>query len=201
MSVSRLHGGRHWVSALAALLALSLAAEGYAADRPKPKPWQTLDNCRYMDRKGNDGDSFGLQCGQQKFVLRLYFVDAPETNLTYGERSREQAEHFGASLDDTLKAGYQARDLVRNALGAGFLVLTKKASAPGRSSEPRYYGLVHVGGRYLHEVLLVEGLARPKGVSSAMPDGERSRDYLKKLGALEEQARLQRKGVWARSTR
>ena len=42
-------------------------------------------------------------------VLRLYFVDTPETNLTYGERTRQQAAYFGASLDDTLKAGAQAR--------------------------------------------------------------------------------------------
>jgi endonuclease YncB( thermonuclease family) len=188
-------------AAIAGLLVLFVASNVGAADRPKPKPWQRLDNCRYVDHQGNDGDSFALLCGSQKFILRLYFVDAPETGLQYGERVREQAEHFGATLDDTLKAGQRAKDLARNALGAGFIVLTKKASAPGRSSEPRYYGLVHAGGRYLHEVLLLEGLARPKGVTTTLPDGERSRDYLKKLGALEEQARAQRKGAWARSAR
>ena len=180
-----------------ALAAALLAAPALAAD----KQWQKLEHCRYVERPANDGDSFGVQCGGEKFVLRLYFVDTPEANLNFGERSREQAEHFGVSLDNTLKAGYQARDLVRKTLGGEFLVLTKKASAPGRSSEPRYYGLVHARGRYLHEVLLLEGLARPKGMPTAMPDGERSRDYLPKLGALEQQAHTQKKGAWARATR
>ncbi len=184
---------------LLAIAAMLFAVQAVAAN--KPKPWQKLENCRYVDRPANDGDSFGVECGRDKFVLRLYFVDVPEANLNYGERSREQAEHFGATIDDTLKAGYRARDMVRNALGAGFLVLTKKASAPGRSSEPRYYGLVHVGGRYLHEGLVREGLARVKGVTTVLPDGEPSKTYLPKLGALEQQARTQRKGAWARSTR
>jgi len=184
---------------LLCLLTSLFAVHGFAAD--KAKAWQTLDHCRYVDRPANDGDSFGVQCGRSKLVLRLYFVDAPEVNLNFGERSREQAQHFGVSLDDTLKAGYQARDLVRNTLGAGFIVLTKKASAPGRGKEARYYGLVHAGGRYLHEVLIAEGLARAKGVTTTLPDGERSRDYLVKLGAMEERARVQRKGAWAHSTR
>ena len=183
------------------LLASLLAAQGYAADKPKPKPWQKLENCRLVNRPANDGDSFGVQCGGEKFVLRLYFVDAPEDDLKFNERSNEQAQHFGVSLDDTLKAGRQARDLVQSMLSGPFLVLTRKANAQGRSSEPRYYGLVHVGGRYLHEVLLLEGLARVKGVTTTMPDGEKSRDYLKKLRALEDQARVRRKGAWARSTR
>lgn len=186
---------------LAGLALAILAGQVLAADRPKPRPWQTLEHCSYVQRPANDGDSFGVQCGREKFVLRLYFVDAPEANLSYGERTREQAQHFGATLDDTLQAGYQARDLVRSSLSGPFLVLTRKANAQGRGSEPRYYGLVHVGGRYLHEVLLLEGFARVKGVTATMPDGERSRDYLTKLGALEQQARAQRKGAWARSSR
>jgi len=186
---------------LLGLLVSLLAVQSYAADKSKPKPWQKLEHCRYVERPANDGDSFGVQCGSEKFVLRLYFVDTPEDDLKFNERSREQAEHFGVSLDDTLKAGYRARDMVRSMLSGPFLVLTRKANAQGRSSEPRYYGLVHVGGRYLHEVLLLEGLARVKGVTTTMPDGERSRDYLPKLGAFEQQAHMQRKGAWARSTR
>ena len=186
---------------LFALVASLFAVQCFAADREKPKPWQTLEQCRYVARPANDGDSFGVQCGGEKFVLRLYFIDTPETSMQYGERVQEQAEHFGVSFEDTLRAGQRAKVLVRSALGGPFLVLTKMASAPGRSKEARYYGLVHVGGRYLHEVLLLEGLARVKGVTTAMPDGEKSRDYLKKLRALEDQARVRRKGAWARSTR
>jgi len=196
-----------WIAACAAALALLHAGAGLAADnavhkrKPPEKKWQTLEGCRYQAREANDGDSFGLQCASRKFVLRLYFVDTPEANLQYGERVREQAQHFGTTLDETLNAGYRARDLVRNLLGGAFVVLTKRASAPGRSSEPRFYGLVHVGGRYLHEVLLAEGLAQVKGVTSALPDGTPSRDYLKRLRALENQARVERKGAWAKSSK
>jgi endonuclease YncB( thermonuclease family) len=92
-----------------------------------------------------------------------------------------------------------ARDLVRSLLEGAFVVQTREASAPGRSREPRYYGLVLVGGRYLHEVLLAEGLARLKGVSTALPDGTQSRDYRRRLRALEKQARIERKGAWEKS--
>jgi endonuclease YncB( thermonuclease family) len=194
--------------ACATVLALAHAAGVLAADngahkhKSPEKKWQSLDNCRYLERDANDGDSFGLQCASRKFVLRFYFVDAPETSLQPdAERVREQALHFGATFDDTLNAGYRARDYVRSMLGGAFVVLTKRASAPGRSKDARYYGLVQVGGRYLHEALLAEGLARVKGVTTALPDGTPSRTYLGRLRALENQARVERKGVWARSSK
>jgi hypothetical protein len=117
----------------------------------------------------NDGDSFHVRCGADEFVLRLYFVDTPETNLLYPERTREQAEHFGASLDDTLKAGARARSFVREALRGPFTVTTRKASAPGRAKDPRFYGMVEVGGRNLDEMLVLQGLARAKGVAASVP--------------------------------
>ena len=59
-----------------------------------------------LDHKGNDGDSFALQCGNQKFILRLYFVDAPETDQSvWRARASSRRMHFGVSIDETLKAG------------------------------------------------------------------------------------------------
>ena len=52
----------------------------------------TLTNCQYVAAKDNDGDSFRVRCGTDELTLRLYFVDAPETNLRYPERTREQRE-------------------------------------------------------------------------------------------------------------
>src|SRR6185503_13552166 len=63
------------------------------------KEWLTLTGCTYVAHKNNDGDSFHVRCGADEFVLRLYFVDTPETNMTYGNRTQEQAAHFGATLD------------------------------------------------------------------------------------------------------
>ena len=47
----------------------------------------------------NDGDNSRVRCGAKEFIVRLYFVDAPETNLGYPERTREQSEYFGAALE------------------------------------------------------------------------------------------------------
>ncbi len=54
------------------------------------------------EHKDNDGDSFRVRCGDKEFRARLYFVDAPETTLTYAERTREQSLHFGITLDETM---------------------------------------------------------------------------------------------------
>ena len=181
------------------------AGQGLAAGKTNgksaEKKWHTLDNCRYQELEGNDGDSFGLQCASRKFILRLYFVDTPEKSLQYGDRVQEQAKHFGVSLDDTLAAGARAGVFVHELLRGPFVVMTKRSNASGRSKQPRYYGLVQVDGRYLHEMLLAEGLARVHGTNTALPDGTKSRDHLRKLEALENQARAQRMGIWARSSR
>jgi endonuclease YncB( thermonuclease family) len=195
-----------WLVGCAAALALAWASPGFSAEngshkrKSGGKPWQSLENCRYVERDGNDGDSFGVQCGRSKFILRLYFVDAPETRADFGtDRVREQMKYFGVAFEDLLGAGHRANEYSRNALGGPFTVQTKKSSAPGRSKEQRLYGLVQIGGRWLHEALLAEGLARVKGVTTALPDGTPSRNYLGRLRALESQARAERRGLWARS--
>jgi endonuclease YncB( thermonuclease family) len=176
-----------------ALLFVFLVGNAAAA----PQPWSTLEGCTYVPHKNNDGDSFHVRCGEDAFVLRLYFVDAPETNLLYPERTREQAEHFGATLDDTLKAGKKAASLTRDTLKGPFTVITRKAAAAGRGKELRYYGMVQVGGRNLDEILVLQGLARAKGVGAAVP-GEKSRAHAERLQLLEAEAMHKGRGLWAR---
>lgn len=159
-----------------------------------PGPWATL-SCSYVNHKNNDGDSFHVKCGEDAFVLRLYFVDTPETHLLYPERTREQAEHFGATLDDTLRAGAKARAFVRETLKGPFTVVTRKAAAAGRGKETRYYGMVQVGGRNLDEILVLQGLARAKGVGASVP-GEKSRAHAERLRLLEGEAKQKRRGLW-----
>ena len=180
-----------------AALALWLAAVSAAGAAAAATPWSTLDGCRLVPHANNDGDSFHVRCGDDAFVLRLYFVDAPETHLLYPERVREQAEHFGATLDATLKAGAQARVYVREALKEPFTVVTRKAAAPGRAKDPRVYGLVRVGGRGLDEMLVLAGLARAKGVAASVP-GEKARSRAQRLQLLEDQAKAKGRGLWAR---
>lgn len=165
--------------------------------------WQRCGHCfplRHID-KNNDGDSFRVKCGEKDFVLRLYFVDAPETTLREAERTRQQSEHFGVSLEETMKAGVQATALARDTMKGSFDVWTKWTSGGGRGKEVRYYGLVEVDGKSLVEILVSSGLARIVGQVVPLPNGEKSTVYKKRLAALETEARKQRVGVWAHSTK
>ncbi len=166
-----------------------------ASDR---KEWLHLTDCQYVEQTYNDGDSFHVQCGEHEFVLRLYFVDAPEATLRYPERTREQSEYFGVTLDETLRAGRQATLVVRQRLQTPFAVWTRWASAGGRTKTPRYYGFVEVEGQSLAELLVREGLARMKGVTATGPTGE-SRVVRKTLETLERTAKTHKRGIWATS--
>ena len=171
-------------------------ATGTAAEK---KEWVELTNCTYVVAQYNDGDSFRFKSGTNEFVVRLYFVDAPETNLRYPERTREQSEYFAVTLDEAMKAGAEARDAVRELLRDPFVVWTRWASAAGRGKETRYYGIVEINGKDLAEALVSKGLARAKGVTVNGPRGQKTKVRFEKLRRLEEDARIRRAGVWANS--
>jgi endonuclease YncB( thermonuclease family) len=185
---------RIWHVTAVALLVFVASWPSSAAER---RAWVTLTDCQYVAAKDNDGDSFRVGCGTNEFNLRLYFVDAPETNLRYPERTREQSEYFGVTLDETMKGGAKARDTVREILRHPFVVRTRWATAAGRAKETRYYALVEVGGKSLAEVLVSQGLARTKGVSPNLPTGEKAKAYVETLEKLEREARQKRLGIWA----
>jgi endonuclease YncB( thermonuclease family) len=193
-----MHASTAW-SSFTQIIALSLwliAWQSWAAER---KEWVMLTNCQYLAHADSDGDSFRVRGGTNEFLLRLYFVDAPETNLRYAERTREQSEYFGITLDETMKGGRTAKDFTRDTLREPFTVWTRWASAAGRSKEPRYYGLVLVGTNRLDEILVSKGLAQPKGVRPNLPTGEKATAHLDRLHALEADAKKQRVGLWASS--
>ena len=164
------------------------------------REWVTLTNCHYLDAADNDGDSFRVRCGEREFVARLYYVDAPETNLKQGERTHEQSLHFGITLDETMKVGVKAKDRVKELLQKPFVVRTRWATAGGRGREPRYYVLVETDEKSLAEILVSEGLAQTKGVAAKLPTGETGRAYKERLEDLEAQAREKRAGAWNTST-
>lgn len=185
---------RSWQSVILALVLSAVAGASRAAET---KPWVTLTNCEYVASESNDGDSFRVRSGTNEFSLRLYFVDAPESTMTYPERVRQQSEHYGITLDETLKAGAKARDRTQALLREPFLVRTRWASAAGRGRETRNYGIVEVGARSLAEVLVSEGLAQAKGVAPNLPSGEKAAAYMKRLEDLQGEARQKRLGAWA----
>ena len=185
---------RLFQSLIISLVLLAIAGASRAAET---RQWVTLTNCEYVTTKNNDGDSFRVRGGTNEFSLRLYYVDAPESTLTYPERVRQQSEHYGITLDEALKAGAKARERAQELLREPFIVRTRWASAAGRGRATRYYCIVEVGGRSLAEVLVSEGLAQTKGVAPNLPSGEKASAYMKRLEDLEGEARRKRVGAWA----
>jgi len=168
-----------------------------AAKRSSSKVWERLDGCRFLSHRGNDGDSFHAIHAGKEYIFRLYFVDAPESDDSYQERTAEQAKYFGISPAEAMKLGESAAAFTRKRLeGRRFTVWTRWRDALGRSRLPRHYAMVKMDGDDLGELLVNNGLARIYGTRVALPDGSDSRTYLRRLAELEDKAKRQRAGGW-----
>ena len=119
--------------------------------------------------------------------------------MLFPQRTSEQADYFGVTIDETKQGGNKATQAVRAFLSQPFVVWTRWASAQGRAKSPRYYGLVVVGGTNLVEYLVSQGMAQIKGVTPNLPTGEKSNSYKQKLLSLETEAREKKAGLWANS--
>ncbi|MGF1656654.1 MAG: helix-hairpin-helix domain-containing protein [Verrucomicrobiales bacterium] len=167
---------------------------------------ESFPNARLIPTDFNDGDSFLVEFpvdGEiQQHVVRLYFVDCPEsTSSSISDRRRllEQARYFGVT-DPMLvvQYGHEATSFVEDLLEKEFTVHTAFASALGRSRKPRIYAMITLqDGRDLAELLTIHGFARAHGVSRAMPDGTSAADYSEYLDDLELVAAIYRQGIWA----
>ena len=162
--------------------------------------WTRIPDCRLVENRWNDGDSFRVQSRGKEHLLRLYFVDAPELDDSFPDRVQQQADYFGISREEVLSVGRRASAFTRQQLGAGpFVVHTRWRKAAGRSYQPRHYAWVEVRGRDLNELLVEAGLARIYGTRVTLPDGRDSRAYLRQLSAAERVAKRLRKGAWGKS--
>src|SRR5213082_2874851 len=175
----------------------ALFGQSWAGEK---KEWIKLTDCRYIDAPDNDGDSFRVRGGDKEFTARLYYVDAPETNLRQGDRTHEQSLHFGITLYETMKAGEKAKQRTKELLQKPFLIWTRWSTAGGRGRESRYYVIVCVDGKSLGEILVTEGLARAKGMAPNLPSGEHAKPYMERLDDLESAAHEKRLGAWTTST-
>src|SRR5947207_11920826 len=182
------------------IVALWLGAFASHASAGDKKEWVKLTDCHYVDAPDNDGDSFRVRGGDKEFTARLYYVDAPETNLRQGDRTHEQSLYFGITLDETMKAGEKAKQRTKELLQKPFLIWTRWATAGGRGRESRYYVIVEIDGKSLGEILVSEGLARTKGMAPNLPSGEHAKAYMERLDDLESAAHEKRLGAWASST-
>ncbi|MCC5842448.1 MAG: helix-hairpin-helix domain-containing protein [Opitutales bacterium] len=164
--------------------------------------WHRLENLRLVDHPANDGDSFYVTDGDTVWLLRLYFVDCPETTAdseTMVRRLREQTRYFGLDRhEDTLRFGHKATGQVREWLAEPFTVYTVFADGMGRSSTQRFFAfVVTADGRDLDFLLVENGLARTHGVGRQDFRGMHRDDRQAHLENLEVAAMLGRRGIWA----
>lgn len=128
--------------------------------------WEMLKDCRLIDNKGNDSDSFHVRANGEEFIFRLYHVDAPESEIdsAVADRVAVQAEHFGFSQEKSLRGGEKAKEFTEKVLSKPFSVVTRWQKALGWSKLQRYYAVVLVGGNDdLAELMVKAGFARAFG--------------------------------------
>ncbi len=182
---------------------LSVMLFGVCPERPaSAAELEVVTGVTLVEAEWNDGDSFKVNADGRELVLRLYFVDCPETSSASKvdrDRIREQQDHFG--LKDpgaVVRFGEQAADYVRQVLSEPFTIHTSYAKALGRSAGGRVYAFVETyDGRDLTHLLVERGLARIHGKTRPSPGGMDSDLVLEELQDLRVGAVLNRQGIWA----
>ena len=208
------------VLALAATLAF-LPAAPKAAEK-----WVERTDCKLADDRFADGDSFALKWKDEngkevERTYRLYGVDCPESDAAdkvLEKRIQEQMDVFGTDRGPVLKFGKEAARFTERALKRGKVRIMTRGKLgqevpkhPGRPQ--RRYAMVEVMDesgkpRWLHELLLENGLARAYGEEVAWPPKEEERhgekaaaqDFRKTLDNLERLARSRKAGIWGAKT-
>jgi len=170
------------------------------------EPLREFKNCQLIDETWADGDSFHVRFpevvgGARDHVVRLYFVDCPESVARLGsdaDRLREQSRYFGVKDPlQTMAIGKEAKVFVKAALSKPFTVWTRFANARGRGAKSRVYAIVIASdGRSLDEALIQNGLARNKGVRTGHPDGTTIEQHRGRLDGLQTEAILRSAGIW-----
>jgi len=175
------------VAVLLGLAIVDLGARG---------PWVTLQNCHFLVKRANDGDSFHVSSNGEEHIFRLYFVDAPETDSEFRDRVEEQAQYFGITSQEAVSLGILAKNYTREKLSGPFTVRTCWEDAMGRSRMQRFYAIVQTNNGDLGEQLVENGLARIHGFQ-ASPEGITSaRREWQKLTRLERKAKQEKVGGW-----
>ncbi len=181
---------------LVGLMGLAQAQQKQETSDPD-RQWETLTGCRLNLEAPSDGDSFRVLHEGRDYLFRLYFVDAPEVQMTLRDRVKDQAVYFGIAETNIPRVGQLAADFTRQRLGTNeFTVITRWRNALGRSSLARFYAVVLIGKTNLAEELVAHGLARIYGLRANWPEGPRSTTFINHLKSLELDARQKQLGVW-----
>jgi endonuclease YncB( thermonuclease family)/predicted flap endonuclease-1-like 5' DNA nuclease len=193
-AIAQLMQFRHKIGLLT--LAVLCAALVDVGARGESKDWIVFENCRLIPNPANDGDSFHVSAGTKEYILRLYLVDAPETDEMTPGRLVEQAKYFGIGVPQTIEVGQAAKEFTREKLSQPFIAFTHMSDALGQSRLERFYAFVETKQGDLGEQLVRNGLARIHGYKAAPPGLRNSRVELQKLQLFEQQARQEKIGAW-----
>lgn len=196
---------RGWMTGVLAGLLWSGAVEAEGA-----KKWREYTGCTIREHKGNDGDSFHVEVGSLKSatarhkLIRLYFVDTPESEESLPERLEEQRAYWELPNAATVvRCGKAAMKFTEQFLKDGFVVHSRLSDALGRSKIDRDYGMVEAHGEDLGYALVRNGLARVFGSGTDVSELESyKRDeeaWWRRLRQAETDAKRERKGCWAYS--
>ncbi len=134
----------------------------------------------------------GLPDGREQ-IVRLYYVDAPESKTAYRDRLDEQGAYFGITREQAAQLGEEAAAFTVRMLAEPFTVQTRRRLHFGR----RMLLMITTStGDDLGELLVKNGLARIYGVKTPHPDGRTSKEYEDYLEKLEAEAKAKRLGGW-----
>lgn len=175
-----------------------LATCSFVLPADAAKKWRAKEDCTLIANGANDGDSFHVRIGRRHYIIRLLWVDAPETDNRYPERVAEQAAYFGISPADAIKVGKEAARFTQDFLSRQpFTVYTQFADARGSSGRDRDYGIVKSGDTYLMDALVSNGLARIHGMEAVPEDGPSESVLRMRLKGFENDAKRNKRGAWA----
>jgi endonuclease YncB( thermonuclease family) len=169
--------------------------------------YEVFDGCTLADDKGNDGDSFRVKLpGGRTEIIRLYFVDTPESAFkSYGggqnnhKRIAQQAADMGGiTPQQAVEIGKKAKAYTLALLAAAPFTLHTEWDDP--FGDRRYHAFVELNHngkkRFLHELLVEQGLARIHTKGAHLPDGTPERKQETRLLELQRSAKSKGTGVW-----
>ena len=176
---------------------LLLGLLGFGAARTfAQQEWETLSDCRLVPAFSNDADSFLVSHKGRRFVVRLFFVDAPETSLLFPDRVKEQAAYFQISQKATQSLAATASEFTKRFLAGGFTVHTRWEDAYGK--QKRYRAIIEKDAGQLCLQLAENGLVRLHGFEpeGRWPGGSSTSAMKGRLAGAEKRAKMAGLGGW-----
>jgi endonuclease YncB( thermonuclease family) len=187
------------------------------ADPPRPPSgqaspartggYETFADCTIITDRSNDGDSFKVKLPDGRAeIVRLYFVDAPESGFrsyrggrnNHGRIAQQAADMGGITPQQAVEIGKMAKAFTLSTLEKSPFTIHTAWDNP--FNDRRYHAFVEVTSdgkpRFLHELLVEQGLARIRTKGAPLPGGTPERKHENHLLKLQRAAKSKKAGAW-----